>query len=127
VSACTADAIRSTNSAAAALFDCIETPSLDWPWHALAVTAPRSSGTIAPCPTVGHQYPTDPAGGSTPFPLEEKAQLESGCEKGIPLDFFASISKADEYLAFTKDAGPRTAEYVVAVMAGAWAVGFCDH
>jgi hypothetical protein len=36
--------------------------------------------------------------GSTPFQLEEKAQLEMGCEKVTPIDFFVGISKGDGLL-----------------------------
>lgn len=62
--------------------------------------------------------------GSTPFPLEEKAQLERGCENGMPFEFFVSISKSDEYFAFTEEVAPRAVGYVIAVLAAAWTAGF---
>jgi hypothetical protein len=61
---------------------------------------------------------------STPFPLEEKAQLENGCQNAMPIEFFMGISKSDEYLAFTRDAAPRTVGYVIVVLIWAWVVGF---
>ena len=58
---------------------------------------------------------TEKPSGSTPFPLEEKAQLEMGCENAVPVEFFVGISKPDEYLAFTKEAAPRTVGYIIVV------------
>jgi hypothetical protein len=62
--------------------------------------------------------------GSTPFPLEEKAQRAIGCENATPLEFFVGISQSGEYLAFTKEMGPRTVGYVIVVLIWAWVVGF---
>jgi len=72
----------------------------------------------------GRRSTAEPASGSTPLPVEEKAQLERGCENGIPIEFFVCISRVDEYLAFTKDAAPRMVTYIIAVLVGAWIVGF---
>jgi hypothetical protein len=61
---------------------------------------------------------------STPYPLEEKAQMENGCDTAVPVDFIVSISRPHEYMAFTKDAGPNALGYIALALTASWALAW---